>query len=221
MEYFVSISRGTQASLMSRQKSESLRVVKFANLLSVSDRMLHYALAYVLVPKHSNHAQVSELELQLIRALKMNMKINWAYVIYHHMKHQLSLSGGLPYGRLVSRILEFHDVPLQREPKTPMMARNCEINEVTATKNTDISIGPNGVFRYKDTVASSAPPPITEGDITNAMLYNKMCSIETTMNHNHNVTQREIKSLRKLFLSMNRQHVPSEEGDEESEEEGE
>jgi hypothetical protein len=70
-------------------------------------------------------------------------------------------------------------------------------------------------------VASSAPPPILEGDITNGMLYNKMCSIETTMHHNHSVTQRGIKSLRKLFLSMNRQHFPSEEGDEESEEEGE
>lgn len=222
LEYFVSISRGTLASLMSRQKSESSRVVKFANLLSVSGRLLHYVLACVLVPKHSNHAQASELELQLIRALEINMKINWAYVIYHHMKHQSSLNGGLSYGRIVSRILELHDVPLQREPKTPMTVRNCEINEITATKNTGIiSIGPNGVFRYKDTVASSAPPPIPEGDITNAMLYNKMCSIETTMNHNHSVTQHGIKSLRKLFLSMNRQHVPSEEGDEESEEEGE
>lgn len=76
LEYFVSISRGTQASLVSQQKSESSRVVKFVNHLFVSDRMLHYVLAYVLVPKHSNHAQVSELELQLIRALKMNMKIN-------------------------------------------------------------------------------------------------------------------------------------------------
>lgn len=137
------------------------------------------------------------------------------------MKHQLSLNDGLPYGRVVSRILEFHDVLLQREPNTPMTARNYEINEVTATKNTNIIIGPNGVFRYKDTVASSAPPPTQEDDITNSMLYKKMCSIETTMNHNHNVTQREIKSLRKLFLSMNRQHVPSEEGYEESEEEGE
>lgn len=219
LEYFVSISRGTRASLMSRQKSEPSRVVILVNLLSVSDRMLHYVLAYVLVPKHSYHAQVSELEL--IRALKMNMKINWAYVIYHHMKHQLSLIGGLPYGRVISRILEFHDVQLQREPNTPMAARNCEINEITATKNTDIIIEPNGVFRYKDTVASSAPPPTPEGDITNYMLYNKMCSIETTMNHNHSVTQHGIKSLRKLFLSMNRQHVPSEKGDKESEEEGE
>lgn len=149
------------------------------------------------------------------------MNINWAYVIYHHMKHQLSLSGGLPYGRIVSRILEFHGVPLQREPKTPMTVRNCEINEIIATKNTDISIGPNEVFRYKDSAASSAPPTIPEGDITNAILYNKMCSIETTMHHNHRVTQRGIKSLRKLFLYLNRQHVPSEEGDEESEEEGE
>lgn len=92
-------------------------------MLSVSDRMLHYVLAYVLVPKHANHSQVSELELQLIRAMKLNLKINWPYVIYQHMMHQLSLSGGLPYGRIVSRILEFYGVPLQREPKTSMSVR--------------------------------------------------------------------------------------------------
>lgn len=221
LEYFVSISRGTQANLMSRQRTKSSRVVKYANMLSVSDRMLHYVLAYVLVPKYSNHFQVSELELQLIRALKLNLKINWAYVIYQHMMHQLSLSGGLPYGRIVSRILEFSGVPLQREPNTPMTVKNYEINEVTATKNTGIGIGPNGVFRYKDPVAPSAPPTIPEDEITNAMLYNKMCSIETTMHHNHRVTQHGIKSLRKLFLSLNRQPTPSEEGDEESVEEDE
>lgn len=96
-----------------------------------------------------------------------------------------------------------------------MMVRNCEINEIIATKNTNISIRPNGVFRYKDSAASSSPPTTPEGDITNAMLYNKMCSIETTMRHNHRVTQHGIKSLRKLFLSLNRQLVPSEEEGEE------
>lgn len=63
LEYFVSISRGTQANLMSRQRTKSSRVLKYANMLSVSDTMLHYVLAYMLVPKHSNHSQVSELEL--------------------------------------------------------------------------------------------------------------------------------------------------------------
>lgn len=97
-------------------------------MLSVSDRMLHYVLAYVLVPKHSNHSQVSELELQMIKAMKLNLKINWAYVIYQHMMHQLSLSDGLPYDRILSTILEFYGVPLQREPKTSMSVRNGEIN---------------------------------------------------------------------------------------------
>lgn len=183
--------------------------------------MLHYVLAYMLVPKHSNHSQVSELELQLIRAMKLNLKINWAYVIYQHMMHQLSLSGGLPYGRFVSRILEFSGAPLQREPKTSMSFRNGEINEVTITKNTRICIGPNGVYRYNDSVTPSAPPTIPECEISNTMLYNKMCSIETIMHHNHRVTQHGIKSLRKCFLSLNRQPNPSEEGAEESADEDE
>jgi hypothetical protein len=131
------------------------------------------------------------------------------------------LSGGLPYGHFVSRILEFSGVLLQREAKTSMSVRNGEINEVTITKNTGISIGPNGVYRYKDSVTPSAPPTNQEGDISNAMLYDKMCSIETTMHHNHRVTQRGIKSLRKLFLSLNRQPNPSEEGVEENADEDE
>lgn len=89
------------------------------------------------------------------------------------------------------------------------------------TNNVGIGIRPNGVYRYKDSVAPSAPPTILEGEISNAMLYNKMCSIETTMHHNHKVTQRGIKSLRKLFLSLNRQPTPSEEGVEESVDEDE
>lgn len=156
---------------MSWQRSESSRVVKYANMLSVSDRMLHYVLAHVLVPEHSNHSQVNELELQLIRAMKLNLKINWSYVIYYHMMHQLSLSGGLPYGRFVSRILEFSGVPIQREPRTSMSVRNGEINEVTITKNTGIGIGLNGVYQYKDSVTPSAPPTNQEGDISNARLY--------------------------------------------------
>lgn len=97
-----------------------------------------------------------------------------------------------------------------------MFVRNGEINEVTITKNTGIGIGTNGVYQYKDSVTPSAPPTNQEGDISNARLYDKMLSIETTMHHNHRVTQRGIKSLRKLFLSLNRQPNPSEEGVEES-----
>lgn len=41
------------------------------------------------------------------------------------------------------------------------------------------------------------------------------------MHHNHQVTQRGIKSLRKLFLALNRQPTPSEEGSEESVDEDE
>lgn len=137
------------------------------------------------------------------------------------MMHQLSLSGGLPYGRFVSRILEFLGVPLQTEPKTSMSVRNGEINEVTITKNTGIGIGPNGVYQYKDSVTPVTPPTNQEGDSSNARLYDKMLSIETTMHHNHRVTQRGIKSLRKLFISLNRHPNPSEEGVEESADEDE
>lgn len=56
LNYFVEISCGTRDDLIGRQ-SQSSRVIKYAKSLTVSDRMLHYVLAYILVPRHSNHAK--------------------------------------------------------------------------------------------------------------------------------------------------------------------
>lgn len=66
--------------------------------------MLHYLISYVLMPKNSNHSQIGDIELQLIYAIKNKIAVNWADTIMHHMKHQQSLTRGLPYTMLISKI---------------------------------------------------------------------------------------------------------------------
>lgn len=75
--------------------------------------MLHYLITYVLMLKQSNHSQIGDLELQLIYAIKNKIQVNWAYTIMYHMRHQNSLIGGLPYARLITKILEGWGIDLK------------------------------------------------------------------------------------------------------------
>ncbi|KAF1866127.1 hypothetical protein Lal_00043081 [Lupinus albus] len=47
-----------------------------AGYLKLEYRLLHYFLSYVILPKFSNHSQISDIELQLMNAMKYNIKIN-------------------------------------------------------------------------------------------------------------------------------------------------
>ncbi|KAF1865905.1 hypothetical protein Lal_00033365 [Lupinus albus] len=65
-----------------RRKQESLgktvknRDILSAGYLTLEDRLIHYFLSYVILPKISNHSQISDIELQLMYAIKFNIKIN-------------------------------------------------------------------------------------------------------------------------------------------------
>lgn len=87
MEYFFEICWGSQADILSRYNPASSRFILFVKNLSVSDCMLHYVVAYLLLPNHSNHSQIIDLELQTIFAIKNMLKVNWSFTILHHMRH--------------------------------------------------------------------------------------------------------------------------------------
>src|SRR3954464_6096929 len=135
--YYFTISRVSEQELASRNASSD-RVHLYSATLSVSDRMLHYLIAYILLPKHSNHSQISDIDMQLIFAIKNRIKVNWAYVVMHYMLHQRNLRGSLPYAHLISRLLEYCEVPLNREPFVEMTARACEISVKAANKKMGI-----------------------------------------------------------------------------------
>ncbi|KAI5444474.1 hypothetical protein KIW84_012925 [Lathyrus oleraceus] len=100
--------------------------------------MLHYVICHVLLPKDSNLSQINDLEMQVLFAVKNKIRINWLPTMMYHLKQQLSLKTRLPYGRLISRILELTDMEIGREPFLAMTPTTNEINGVTIMKNTGI-----------------------------------------------------------------------------------
>lgn len=63
MDYFFHICRVSQQDILGKNNPTSSRLLMFAKNLTVSDRMLWYFITYVLMPKHSNHSQIGDLEL--------------------------------------------------------------------------------------------------------------------------------------------------------------
>lgn len=112
----------------------------------------------------------------------------------YHMKHQKSLTSGLPYVRLITKILEGYGIDLKREPKKKMFAREYEINASTSVRNI-------GIFSDKDE-PSNASPLAPEGGYTNEVLYNKICSVESTMIRNYHEQKFEMTSIKRLLENL-------------------
>ena len=173
VEVFINMCRPNQQNTARQQLLSSSNL--FGSNLSVSDRMLHLIIAYVLFPKNSNHSRINELELMVLNALRRRCSVNWALSIMYHMQLMESLDGGLPYARAISHILENADVNLQREV-TRIQGDKEAITDATALKNTRIILDARGHFHYKEdfepTVHYVSQPPA--GGYTIDMLFNQM-----------------------------------------------
>lgn len=84
--------------------------------------MLHYSLAYVFVPKGNSYAKIGNTEMQLMFSMKRNMKMNWAYVILHHMEYSRGLTSGFPYARAITKIWVSCEIELHKEPSKNMVS---------------------------------------------------------------------------------------------------
>lgn len=69
------------------RNSSSNMLILLGKNLSVIDRMLHYFIVYILMPKHSNCSKISDTEMQIICTVKNRLKVNQAYVMMNHMLH--------------------------------------------------------------------------------------------------------------------------------------
>ena len=49
--------------------------------LTVEDRMLVYLITYILTLRSSNHARVTNDDLQIVYGLKSSIKMNWVLLI--------------------------------------------------------------------------------------------------------------------------------------------
>lgn len=74
-----------------------------ASNFSSDDKMLNYFICYLLVLIFSNHAIITDAEMQQLFSLKNGILINWVYVIMHHMLSHNERLGGLPYARILKK----------------------------------------------------------------------------------------------------------------------
>ncbi|KAF1859125.1 hypothetical protein Lal_00000954 [Lupinus albus] len=93
------------------------RDILSAGYLKLEESLLHYFLSYVILPKFSNHSQISDIELQLMYAIKYNFKINWTQMIIRKMWNVRGSQSPLPYAIFITKILEHFDVSLDGETK--------------------------------------------------------------------------------------------------------
>lgn len=97
---YYSLSRFSEEELTKEIKLYARANVKHywvVGNLFIDERMLHYFLAYVLVPKSGNYAQITDVEVQLLYATLNKIQVNWVYVIMHHMSHHNENNASLPY----------------------------------------------------------------------------------------------------------------------------
>ncbi|KAF1870665.1 hypothetical protein Lal_00026165 [Lupinus albus] len=78
--------------------------------------------------KFSNHSQISDIELQLMYAIKYNIKINWAKMIMQQMWHVRDSQSLLPYAVFITKILEHFGVSLDGETKVALNLRESKVD---------------------------------------------------------------------------------------------
>ncbi|KAF1877087.1 hypothetical protein Lal_00033643 [Lupinus albus] len=123
--FYLSICRIPKEEIV-RRKQQSLgetvknRDIPSARYLTLEDRLVHYFLTYAILPKFSNHSQISDIDLQLMYAIKYNIKINWAKMIMQQMWHVRGSQSPLPYAIFITKILEHFDISLDGETKVAL-----------------------------------------------------------------------------------------------------
>ncbi|KAF1874279.1 hypothetical protein Lal_00035358 [Lupinus albus] len=105
-KFYLSICRISKEEI-ERQKQQSLcetvknRDIISAGYLTPDDRLIHYFMSYVILPKFSNHSQICDIELQLIL---------------------------LPYAIFITKILEHFGEPLEGETKVALNLRESKVD---------------------------------------------------------------------------------------------
>ncbi|KAF1874222.1 hypothetical protein Lal_00030255 [Lupinus albus] len=118
-------SFGLQQSLGETVKN---RDILSAGYFTLEDRLVHYFLSYVILPKFSNYSQISDIKLQLMYAIKFNIKINWAKMIMNQMCHVRGFQSLLPCAIFITKILEHFVVSLDGETKVALNLHESKVD---------------------------------------------------------------------------------------------
>ncbi|KAI5401653.1 hypothetical protein KIW84_066215 [Lathyrus oleraceus] len=82
---------------------------------SIDDRMLHYFLVYVVVPRFSNHCTITDPEMMLLYSIKTHVHVDWGHSILSHMMSHDEHVEGLPYAHLLTKIFRHFNINMENE----------------------------------------------------------------------------------------------------------
>lgn len=133
-----------------------------AGIFNIDDRMFHYFLTYVLFPRGGNHCLVTDLELQVLYAVKNRIPLHWSKLILFHMSTVDLKSKYLPYAWIITRILEHYETNLSGYECLEMNTGNHRIS----VRNVDTRMGvifdrENLTLRYVDDENAAGHPDDT------------------------------------------------------------
>ncbi|KAF1866063.1 hypothetical protein Lal_00013500 [Lupinus albus] len=131
--FYLSLCRISKEEIEQRKQQGYGLTVKNRDILSagylkLEECLLHYFLSYVILPKFSNHSQISDIELQLMYPIKYNIKINWTQMIMRQMWNVRGSQSSLPYAIFITKILEHFGVSLDGETKVALNLRESKID---------------------------------------------------------------------------------------------
>ena len=87
-----------------------------AGSLTFDNRIMHYIIVRILLPRSSNLAQASEEDLILMWAFLTGRQIDWAHLVRYRMHKALRANAPLPYPQLITLFLRHFQSPLDDEP---------------------------------------------------------------------------------------------------------
>ncbi|KAF1878129.1 hypothetical protein Lal_00049297 [Lupinus albus] len=168
--FYLSICRISKEEI-ERRKQQSLgetiknRDIPYVGYLTLEDRLVHYFLTYVILPKFSNHSQISDIELQLMYAIKFNIKINWTKMIMQQMWHVRGSQSLLPFDNFITKVLQHFGVSLDGETKVALNLRESKV-DIEVVHNMGFVIDPVTRRTYKhrtdrQPAPTDEPEPIT------------------------------------------------------------
>jgi len=97
--------------------------------LAITPRILKLLIVWILTPRSSNHATLTEEDLMLLYCLVNKVKVAWVFTMKDHMfKAQKLNDSKLSYVILISIMLEFFEVDLVDEYAENLKATS-EINQ--------------------------------------------------------------------------------------------
>ncbi|KAF1869318.1 hypothetical protein Lal_00018411 [Lupinus albus] len=140
------------------------RDILSAGYLTLEDRLIRYFLSYVILPKFSNHSQISDIELQLMYANKFNIKINWAKMIMNQMWHVRGSQSLLPYAIFIIKILEHFGISLDGETKVALNLHESKV-DIEVVHKMGFVVDPVTRRTYKHRT-DCQPAPIDEPEPT-------------------------------------------------------